>query len=412
MQATIKYNYDSAGQRASLIAGGDGKETQSVTIDIANGDIDLMTVASDGTLSANAAKDWKLIGWYPDDVHVAEHTFSTVPSPADLIVFLRERAARKIQLQAELDANKEAARTAAEDERRKQSDLIDADLAGSEAYEASGHRYYHLASDDPRRAQMRARWDAQRAADAAREAHLKKVKETPMAKPRWTTLLADGTYQFDIPTPDNGDWAKRVESVDSAAKNGYAFEGAWLSKPGQGANLPAGELLLVGGKYWSGSRKRGDWCHVKHLYVVTPAGVRYLCSGEKCKAIAITYIALSPAERIARVLAATVTAAADHIATLAALDATEYADCVTEIYARRDSWIALREACRKVLDAPPADEAIKDVDSAAAAIVAAGFRALSKSHHPDAGGSTETMALLSQARAQLREMLTLAGGVR
>lgn len=45
------------------------------------------------------------------------------------------------------------------------------------------------------------------------------------------------------------------------------------------------------------------------------------------------------------------------------------------------------------------------------AIVAAGYRSLSKSCHPDAGGSHEAMLMLTQAREMLDEMLGDEGPV-
>ena len=53
---------------------------------------------------------------------------------------------------------------------------------------------------------------------------------------------------------------------------------------------------------------------------------------------------------------------------------------------------------------------IADIDAAAAAIVAEGYRALAKVHHPDAGGNHQAMALLSQAKQQLTQILQLARG--
>jgi hypothetical protein len=51
-----------------------------------------------------------------------------------------------------------------------------------------------------------------------------------------------------------------------------------------------------------------------------------------------------------------------------------------------------------------------DIDGAAAAIVAAGYRELAKRHHPDAGGSHAAMSLLTQAKQQLVKILDLAKG--
>lgn len=53
-----------------------------------------------------------------------------------------------------------------------------------------------------------------------------------------------------------------------------------------------------------------------------------------------------------------------------------------------------------------------DVDSAAAAIVNTGYRELAKRNHPDVGGSSATMTLLSQAKTQLSQILDLAKGTK
>jgi hypothetical protein len=410
MTATIKYEYDAAGQRASLIAGGDGKEAQTITIDISAADLDVIRIASDGTMSADATgwRESTFGTWHP-------HYFSTVPSPADLILSLREQAAARAahaeQAKAEAERKAEAGRTARADRRTAQLAQLAADLADPSAVYAaselhsSSYRYSDLTSEE--RAPMIARCMAADAAKAKRDAHLKAL---PLeAAPRETTLLADGTYEFDVPEPTyTYDWAKRVVRIDPGATNGFAFQGDWLPKPGQTANLAAGELVLVGGKRDRGSRKHPNVEHYKKLYVVTPAGVRFVESGEACKSAAIKYLAMSPAERVGHKLAAHSQLAVETIAKLDALDLVEYADVADEIAKRRAGWVELRDACQRVLDGTPADDKIADIDSAAAAIVSAGFRALSKTHHPDAGGSAETMALLSAARAQLREMLALA----
>ena len=61
-------------------------------------------------------------------------------------------------------------------------------------------------------------------------------------------------------------------------------------------------------------------------------------------------------------------------------------------------------------DRPAPTRRFSDVDGAAAAIVAAGYRELAKRHHPDAGGDHMTMSLLTQAKRQLSQILDLAKG--
>ena len=63
-------------------------------------------------------------------------------------------------------------------------------------------------------------------------------------------------------------------------------------------------------------------------------------------------------------------------------------------------------------DRPPSAGLMKfaDVDGAAAAIVNTGYRELAKRHHPDTGGSHQSMSLLTQAKSQLSKILELAKG--
>jgi hypothetical protein len=56
---------------------------------------------------------------------------------------------------------------------------------------------------------------------------------------------------------------------------------------------------------------------------------------------------------------------------------------------------------------PKPVSAFSTVDSAAKAIIDAGFKALAKVHHPDLGGNTATMSSLTETRRQLKQMLEL-----
>jgi len=68
----------------------------------------------------------------------------------------------------------------------------------------------------------------------------------------------------------------------------------------------------------------------------------------------------------------------------------------------------VHKRCMPVEKANPwAGAKFPDVDSAARAMLDAGFKALARTHHPDVGGDVTTMSLLSETRKQIREMLDL-----
>jgi hypothetical protein len=48
---------------------------------------------------------------------------------------------------------------------------------------------------------------------------------------------------------------------------------------------------------------------------------------------------------------------------------------------------------------------IIDIDSAALSIIQTGYRALARAHHPDLGGSEETMKILNKCRTELKELV-------
>lgn len=67
------------------------------------------------------------------------------------------------------------------------------------------------------------------------------------------------------------------------------------------------------------------------------------------------------------------------------------------------SAIASEAAARGL--AEPAMIGVGDVRAAAGALVSAGYRVLTREHHPDAGGDTRTMQHVNAAAAWLRERL-------
>lgn len=404
MRATITYALDDVGRKALLIAGGDGKAEQSATIEIAPGDVDLMDLTSDGSLSADARRgtvqDWS--GW-------SLYYFSAPPTDGELIDFLRTRKVQRAEGEAEQKAKSEAATALARD--KAILELRQA-LAAGTIIEPS----QTLNADDPECgpdvARMLALAAAERDRKAGAEARLKAIKAVASIPYSYGVApLADGTCQFTCPT-SSGDspWAKHLQSVDSGARNGYAFEGPWL-RVGSEEVLTAGELVICGSKSWSGSKRRGEWQYNKELYIVTAAGLIKIADDDECRATAVKKLAQEVGERLKKSLNYRAKIAREKAAALQAFDRTLYAGELAEIDKRVSAWQVVAAECEKALSVPMSDEAITDIDSAAAAIVAAGYKALAKIHHPDAGmtGSDATMALLSGARAQLRDILKLAG---
>jgi hypothetical protein len=402
MQATVKYFLDEAGQKASLIAGGDGKKEQTITIEVTNGHVDLFSIY-DGKLSASC-KDgtartsygaWK------------EHCFSTVPSPEDLLTFLSnlkaERAAVLAGEAQEKEAKAERDRIEAEAKRmtaiKKLADSLVAGELINPVYPSDTHLRIDgvlLSVSDADCGvsvnHMLAAATSARDSREHREKHLKTIKDIGRANIRPTELLANGEYQFEVPTSIGEDWAKQVQVVDASKPEGYAFQGPWL-KTGTTAILPAGSLVLVGGKRWEGSRRSGEWNYRKQLFIVTPAGLRLICSNGEAKAKAIDYLALTPNQRVARIIGATGKTCFEKTAELTALNRTEYADSLTELDAAIASWRELLAACAKsaepeapeiTIEAPKRafnfEDEITDLTSASHAIITAGYKSLARKH--------------------------------
>ena len=422
MKVTIAYTLNDAGRKALLIAGGDGKAEQSTTIDIESGDIDLMSLAGDGSLSADARmgairrSSYMGASWQ-------DHGFSAVPDAAELLAFLRARIGQRAQVEA-AEAAAAAERKAAEaaaDGLRREAAILALRQALTEGkiiqptYGCLSINTCQLRAGDPdcgldvqRMLDLAAAEAAAKSGHNARLSEIEAAARMPAIIP--TIALPDGTYQFTCPDSRwESAWSKHLESIDSTAKNGYAFEGPWL-RANSVEILSAGDLVIAGSKSWSGSKRRGEWVYSKELYIVTPAGLLKIADDEDCKPAAIKKLAQDIPERLEQSLKARAKTAREKLLALGALDRAVYAAGVADIDSRIAAWQGVLDSCQKALEAPAADEKITDIDSAAAAIVAAGYKALAKIHHPDAGitGSDATMALLSAARVQLRDMLKLA----
>ena len=58
-----------------------------------------------------------------------------------------------------------------------------------------------------------------------------------------------------------------------------------------------------------------------------------------------------------------------------------------------------------IIDKDTLPDKIETVDQAVQAIIITGYRALARAHHPDLGGSTETMMILNRSKKELCELL-------
>lgn len=413
MKASIDYRLSSPGQKAALAAGVPAQENHSVDIEIDAADVHFFNVDRSGSLSLDLSTEGGRERRYVGSSRWSDVLFDAPLTAKDILSFLHEREIARAAVESE------EARIAVEKEQQEtaQREAALAELRAKladPAWHVRSNEYYlrfgdvslHPSDPEPEIQEAFRRRDVFAAAERLMAAHLKDLPPKPVVRP--TTFNASGEYSFTCPSSNKEkDWAKHVESIDASQSNGYAFVGPWL-KPRATESLAAGELIVVGGSEWQGSRKRGSYVHVRHLYVVTSAGLCWVVSGDGTKAEAKALLALDPAERIEKVIAAAVTQCDESIGKCDSLDKVEYADISEDIVTVRAAWVERREAWIKASETATPDDRITDIDSAAAAIIAAGFKALSKTHHPDAGGSNETMALLSQARAQLRELLKMA----
>lgn len=443
MIATITYNLSEAGQKASLIAGGDGKSQQTVSIEITPEQVDLFDI-NNGTLSADCRKGATRSGssWEP----WRSHEFATIPTAEELVGFLVARSSQRQIVEAE-----EAREKAEKAERDKQEAAIKRTAAIATLTEAltsgtviqpSWHTNRYLNIDGVQLSDtdadsvepvslMLARAEIARSQAALHEEHMKAIKAiASVAKIRPTTPLPNNQYAFDVPSSGmrEKDWAKHVSDVDTSKTGGYAFSGSWLTV-GKTEELPNGSLVLVGGSQWEGSRKRGETVYKSLLYLVTPAGLRLIDSGtDEAKKEAAKYLALDPDARVQKLLKKVAKDAAEAIAKFDALDATEYHAEAEEILTRRTSWAELQTLCETALAgglryrAPEGeepepepepvtplkptrayhlDEPITDMLTAADAIIAAGYKSLARKHKD----SAEIMEALRQAKQQLQAAL-------
>jgi hypothetical protein len=419
MQATVRYKLSADGQRAALAAGLPASSEQTMQVEAQPEDLPLFAVHQDGSLSADA-RDGAIrrygSAW-------DEHRFDVPPTAADLGAFLRERRAGRAEVEAaeQAERDRKAAEETAERERRRQR-LIDAVAMANAAGETAvpGHRvgahqvestdYNGLRITEEESPEVAALCARKRAADEAAGARSKRISALPDMPFDLPVVATSEGYTVPVPPARFGDaWAKVISNVDPSKRGGYALEGAWMRGA---ASLPSGAVIVVGSKEWQGSRRSGSYVHNARVYVVTPAGVIRAWSGEDATGVCAKLLAETEGERVAGAITDRIATCDKHLATLAALDRTEYAGEMDVVSERTVAWQALRDRLQAALEGGAGDDRILDVDSAAEVIVATGYRALAKEFHPDHGGSPETMALINEARRQLRELLKLAGSVR
>ena len=255
---------------------------------------------------------------------------------------------------------------------------------------------------------IKAEAEAATAAAAKAEADLQALID---ALPRAVSIIPvalqpDGRFSLTVPEPGHdGAWSKHVTSIDAAGQNGTAFDGSWL-KCGCSTVLSEGDMICVGSKYWTGSRKNGEWHKTRDLYIVTPAGL--IGHAGNTAAAGAETLALDPTDRVLRVMEAALKTCEARIEKLDGLDREKFAPVAATIAERRAGYCARAEALRVAIEKASQPAPVTSVAEAAAAIIAAGYKALAAVNHPDRGGNAATMRLLTDARNALRDLLALA----
>jgi hypothetical protein len=431
MNATITYTLSTEGQRAALAAGLAATTSQTAVIEVPAEALDLFAISNSGALSADLREGAvRSRHWNTSWDYVA---FDALLTAEAAISFLRARVeGRAAILAAEAVAN--SAKKAEEAEKAIAQRLADIltlkvaitndNLDGLTIYSRTvrvgqgGYAGREYSDDDAKDAEIaplvreiieiQAERDAKRKAKEAAEAALQSLIDSiPAAPPeRPVTLQADGRFSVVVPDPPHsGEWGKHVTSVDAAGQNGTAFDGPWL-KCGVSTVLAAGEMIVVGSKWYEGSRKNGVTKKTRDIYLVTPAGLIGLLDNSPAKGAEL--LTKDPSERVMLAMEAALKGAEVRISKFDALDAEAYAPVAETVATRRAAWVARKAALEAAIERASAPLPITNVAEAAAAIIGAGYKALAAINHPDRGGSAVVMGLLTDARNQLREILALA----
>jgi hypothetical protein len=436
MQATIKYRLSESGQKAALLAKKGGNAERTEVVEVPDDAIDLFKVNSAGELTADLTEGSarNVGGWGWTSVW-----FDRILTASDTIAFLRDRLKNRAAVEVAEAAEKAAkdAEKAAADKARRVADIEVIRTAAEsdeipETMQREGQTirvgvkrdgYFGLqnlnaySADDPECGPdvqriidiMQAKQDrinAEKATEEARTALRARIPGAPVIHS--ATINPDGKIAATIPASPKGDgWAKHVTSVNTTQRNGMAFEGQWMDQ-GSTYNLDAGDLVVIGAKWYEGSRRNGEYKKSRALYIVTPAGCMTL--SDNSPEAAAEALKQTPQERVIGALTRKLGVCDDYIARLTACQTPEFAELADMVTERIYSWTALKGNVEAALAAAAAEPAITTIEAAAAAIVSMGYRELSKRHHPDAGGTTDEMALINQARTALTELLKLAQG--
>ncbi|HEV2446833.1 MAG TPA: hypothetical protein VGS58_12970 [Candidatus Sulfopaludibacter sp.] len=420
--ATITYYLTQDGQKAAIAAGLPGNHDQTISVEVGPTDLDLFTVSGSGALSAQI-----------------NERFDAPLTTETALPALRAYRLSQAEYAAERKAAAEAERTAraareAEERAAAVKRLREAVETGVipphwcrqpgriEVCAFAGGLSHTLRPSDTDEdaaalvvaalALHKSAVDAANAAAAVEKQHAELVKSLPvMPAMRPAAVTPSGEYAITVPNLGEGAWAKRVDSVDSTETDGTAFEGAWL-RCGTQTALSEGDVIVAGSKKWAGSRHRGEFVKTRNLYLVSRAGL--VQTSPNTPAHAAELLAMDPQERIQAVCANRLAQIDERLAELVAAEARSdvpeqfRAEFDAAISERRETWSAHRTALASALESLTAPLPINTVEAAAAAIISAGYKALSLAHHPDKGGDARIMALLTDARNQLRELLTLA----
>lgn len=402
MEAKVTISLSEQGQKDALARGLPAEREQTLVVPAVNGDLQFFDVDAEGRLSltltytASAVRDPRGSGW-------ANLAWDRVPSAQDVLEFLRTRDGKRAEIVA-AEETKKAQAAAAENAQRQA--MYEQFCALSESEQEANLRDYSQLKADA--------WPAIAAAEARLRERLvqaekltqlrKRLPLGPLARP--VQINPDSTATVKIPDGTLSDsWSKHVTEVNPTQRGGYAIGGTWL-KCGESFILPVGAIIAVGGKEWKGSKRSGSYKHDYRLFVVAPSG---LLPAGAWDGVSVTktaeLLAQTPEERCQNALLSRVEMADKCIAALRDFDRVEFAQLLSEIDGRITAWSEVKAACEVALNAADIENSFADIDSAAAAIVAAGYRELAKKHHPDAGGAPETMAFLNAAKSQLVEIL-------
>lgn len=418
MEARVTIQLSEQGQKDALSRGLSAEKQQIIAVPANNGDLKFFNVDNKGALSLNLhyaasaersySSNWK-------DLY-----FDVYPSPDEILTFLRTREARRAGIEAAEQAEKEEKAAA---DRKRHDDAYEKFCAMSETdQEAALNSYYPRAdigscaleaANYPMVAAALQRREIKKETAAQKAKRRKQIPGAPIAE-RTVAISAEGLCEILVPTSSyEKEWAKRVTAVNPAQSGGYALEGSWLTC-GEKTRLAAGDVVAVGSKKWEGSRKRGSYITDYAVYVVTPALlVRRFHADTVAVRATGDLLALTAEERIEQALGASAKAAQEYLDQLSALDRNAFeSDEIALIDERIAAWQERKAVTERALQGADPESNIVDIDGAAAAIIAAGYRELAKKHHPDAGGAAETMALLNAAKKQLVEILNAAREVK